>query len=360
MGHRLSEFEHSGSKTLTFICFHFIVAHTEVRMKKIVVLILMMAFLLAGCKTEKYKEPGIYAEIDTGKGLIVASMEFEKAPMTVANFVGLAEGTIKNSAKEPGVPYFNGLKFHRVVPGFVIQGGDPQGNGSGGPGYKFPNEIHPDLKHNAAGVLSMANAGPNTNGSQFFITLNAAPRLDGGYSVFGKVVKGLDVVKAIQKDDIIKTIKIFRVGAVAKNFKTDDASFKDIVKRAEAAIEKKLADTLAEKYPDVIKLENGLRYKILTPGKGLKPEKGTPVKVHYTLTLLDGKKIDSSLDRGEPLPFEVGMGQMIPGFDLAVQDMAKGEKRLVIIPPDLGYGEQRKGPIPENSILIFEVELVEF
>jgi len=336
-------------------------------MKKIVVVTLLMAFLMAGCKADKYKEPGIYAEIETGKGLIVASLEYEKAPMTVANFVGLAEGTIENTARKAGVPYFNGLKFHRVVPNFVIQGGDPEGSGAGGPGYRFPNEIHPALKHDAAGVLSMANAGPDTNGSQFFITLNAVPHLDGGYSVFGRVIQGLDVVKAIQKDDVIKSVKIFRVGEVAKNFKTDDASFKDMIKKSFADIEKRLQAKLEadrrmvdEKYPNAIKMENGLRYMILTPGKGNKPEKGTPVKVHYTLTLLDGQKIDSSVDRGQPLPFTVGTGQMIAGFDQAVLDMTKGEKRLLIIPPELGYGANQKGPIPGNSILLFEVELVEF
>jgi peptidylprolyl isomerase len=342
-------------------------------MKKIVILGLMIAFLLAGCKTEKYKEPGIYAEIDTSKGLIVAQLDFERAPMTVANFVGLAEGTILNEAKEKGVPYFDGLTFHRVVPNFVIQGGDPKGNGSGGPGYKFPNEIHPELKHEAAGVLSMANAGPHTNGSQFFITLNKTPHLDGGYSVFGKVIQGVEVVQKIAKDDVMKTVKIFRTGAVAKNFKTDDASFKNMVDKKKAEIEAqiakekemaaeklvvdlKLAD---EKYPNAVKLENGLRYKVLTKGKGKKPQKGDNVKVHYTLTLLDGKKIDSSVDRGQPLPFRVGMGQMIRGFDQAVLDMKLGEKRTLIIPPDLGYGSQPKGPMPGNSVLIFDVELVE-
>lgn len=335
-------------------------------MKKIVILGLMIAFILAGCKTDKYKEPGIYAEIDTNKGLIVAQLDFEKAPMTVANFVGLAEGTIENEAKELGIPYFDGLTFHRVVPNFVIQGGDPKGNGMGGPGYVFPNEIHPDLKHDAAGVLSMANAGPHTNGSQFFITLNATPHLDGGYSVFGRVIQGLDVVKKIAKDDVMKSVKIYRIGEVAKNFKTDDASFKDLVNKKKAAIEKKSAGKLEadlkladERYPDAIKLENGLRYKVLAEGKGKKPEKGDNVKVHYTLTLLDGKKIDSSIDRGQPLPFQVGMGQMIKGFDQAVLDMKKGEKRVLIIPPHLGYGAQAKGPMPGNSVLIFEVELVE-
>ena len=162
--------------------------------------------------------PGLYSVISTAKGDIVCQLEFKKAPITVASFVGLAEGTIKNTAKKAGEPYFDGLTFHRVEPGFVIQGGDPAGNGMGGPGYKFNNEVSADLRHNRAGTLAMANAGPNTNGSQFYITLAPTPMLDGGYSVFGYVVKGMDVVKAVTKGEVIKSIKIVRVGPDAKAF----------------------------------------------------------------------------------------------------------------------------------------------
>jgi peptidylprolyl isomerase len=169
---------------------------------------------------DKKKLPdGLYAEIQTGKGNILCFLEFQKVPMTVANFVGLAEGTIHNSAKPDGTLYFDGLKFHRVVKDFVIQGGDPVGNGSGGPGYAFNNEIHSDLKHDKAGTLAMANAGPNTNGSQFYITHKATPQLDGNYSVFGHVVQGQDVVNAIVQGDTINHIEIIRVGKAAKKFK---------------------------------------------------------------------------------------------------------------------------------------------
>lgn len=159
---------------------------------------------------------GLYASIKTTKGTIVIKLEHEKAPMTVANFVALAEGKMKNTAKPEGTPYFDGLKFHRVIADFMIQGGDPTGTGSGGPGYAFADEIHPDLKHNRAGTLSMANAGPATNGSQFFITHKDTPWLDGRHTVFGYVTSGQEVVNAIQKDDVMETVRIERVGKAAK------------------------------------------------------------------------------------------------------------------------------------------------
>ena len=183
------------------------------------ILLAVSSFFSFSAKEKKKKlEPGLYAELKTSKGTIMLWLEFEKAPLTVSSFVGLAEGKIKNTARKEGVPYFDSLKFHRVVPGFVIQGGDPSGNGSGGPGYKFKNEIHPDLKHNSPGILAMANAGPHTNGSQFYITHVATPALDGSYSVFGRVLEGQSVVDAIAQGDLIISIKIIRKGKKAKKF----------------------------------------------------------------------------------------------------------------------------------------------
>jgi peptidylprolyl isomerase len=189
---------------------------------------------------EKAKLPdGLYADMETSKGKILLQLEFEKAPLTVANFVGLAEGT-KNYDKTPGSttpkpqegkPFYDGLKFHRCIPGFMIQGGDPQGNGSGGPGYRFRNEINPSLKHDKAGILSMANAGPDTNGSQFFITHGPTPHLDGNYNVFGHVVEGQDVVSKMVNGDTITSVKIIRVGDKAKAFKGDEADFQKYSKK---------------------------------------------------------------------------------------------------------------------------------
>lgn len=192
---------------------------------------------LATAAEEKSKLPdGLYAEMDTSKGKIVLLLEFEKTPLTVANFVGLAEGTKDYSTdggppKAQGKPYYDGLKFHRVIAHFMIQGGDPQGNGRGGPGYRFRNEIVPSLKHDRAGILAMANAGPDTNGSQFYITHEEVSRLDGGYTVFGHVVEGQDVVDKIAVGDTIKTVKIIRVGDKAKAFKGDESDFQKYSKK---------------------------------------------------------------------------------------------------------------------------------
>ncbi len=299
---------------------------------------------------------GLYAEMKTVKGLIVLQLEFEKTPMTVTNFVGLAEGT-KDSALGTGKPFYDGLTFHRVLADFMIQGGDPKGSGSGGPGYKFPDEFHPDLKHTGPGILSMANAGPGTNGSQFFITHVATPWLDGKHTVFGHVIKGQDVVNAIAQGDRIESLKIVRCGEKAKAFKASQQDFDRLV----GSLRDKPARDFMEAHPGAVKSPSGLISVVLKEGKGEKPAKGTKVSAHYTGTLPSGAKFDSSRDRGEPLEFVVGTGQVIRGWDEALLDMKKGERRMLFIPSDLGYGPRGMPPvIPPASPLIFDVELVDF
>ena len=307
--------------------------------------------------------PGRYANVHTSKGLIVGKLEYEKTPLTVANFVGLAEGTKKHD-RAGAKRFYDGLTFHRVIPNFMIQGGDPAGNGSGGPGYNFQDEIHPMLKHDKPGVFSMANAGPGTNGSQFFITHVPTAWLDGKHTVFGQVVRGQDVVNAVRGGDRIDSIRIVRVGAAARAFKSDEAAFQAILKAKadlEANKEKAAAARLAEISKGAKETISGLKYFVRREGSGPRPAKGARIKAHYTGTLVDGTKFDSSRDRGQPLEFAVGVGQVIAGWDEALLDMRKGEQRTLIIPPHLGYGERGAGGvIPPNATLIFDVELVDF
>ncbi len=307
-------------------------------------------------------ENGIYARFTTSKGAITLKLEHDKTPLTVANFVGLAEGKIKNDAKSEGEPYYDGLTFHRVIADFMVQGGDPTGSGAGGPGYKFVDEIHADLKHDKAGTLSMANAGPGTNGSQFFITHGATPWLDGKHTVFGAVVEGQSVVDAIQQGDKMDKVEIIREGEealawdAAAVFEEMIAKQDEIEAKARKAEEEKMAG-LTEGYN---KTDSGLFYKIETEGSGEKPEKGKTVAVHYEGRLTDGTVFDNSRHRGEPISFPVGVGRVIPGWDEGISLLNVGSKASLIIPPDLGYGASGAGGvIPPNAWLIFDVELVE-
>ncbi|MFN3951489.1 MAG: peptidylprolyl isomerase [Thermaurantimonas sp.] len=311
-------------------------------------------------KTSKL-EDGLYAVIKTNKGEILLKLYHDKTPMTVANFAGLAEGKIENTAKQKGQPFYNGLKFHRVIADFMIQGGDPSGNGSGGPGYQFEDEIVPELKHDGPGVLSMANAGPGTNGSQFFITHKETPWLDGRHTVFGRVVEGQEVVNAIEQGDEMIEVKILRVGKEMKNYdpaKTFETARKALQEKQEMEARKsrEAFETLkraAQSTP------SGLAYIITQEGTGAPAKQGQFVTCHYTLTLPDGRKIDSSLDRGQPFRFQVGMGQVIKGWDEALQMFGPGTKVRLLIPPQLGYGERGAGGvIPPNSDLIFDVEVL--
>jgi peptidyl-prolyl cis-trans isomerase A (cyclophilin A) len=306
-------------------------------------------------------ENGIYAKIGTPKGAITIKLEHEKTPMTVANFVGLAEGTLENNVTEVGTPYYDGLTFHRVIADFMVQGGDPTGSGAGGPGYQFEDEIHPELKHNRPGTLSMANAGPATNGSQFFITHGPTDWLDGKHTVFGYVTEGQEVVDAIAQGDHMDKVEIVRVGAEAEAWDASEifTTARSAAEQAAREAQEKADAAIADLKSGAQKTESGLMYIVHEEGKGPKPAAGQNVKVHYELKLADGMVVDSSYSRGTPLEIPIGVGRVIPGWDEGIQLLNEGSKATLIVPSDLGYGPSGAGGvIPPNATLIFKVELV--
>lgn len=354
----------------------------------LIITLFSSSVLFAGTPTlPKDSEPGIYAVIQTSKGDIILKLEQDKTPMTVANFVGLAEGnftvfdTITISK-----PFYDGLKFHRVIKDFMIQGGDPNGNGSGNPGYKFYDETRDDLKHDGPGILSMANSGPATNGSQFFITHKETPWLNGKHTVFGHVIQGQDVVNKIEQNDVINKIVIIRNGKAFKKWNATEvfkeaytaAKAKDDERKAEQAraeavererIEKVskmteeeyrtyLLEEVRKKYPSAQQTASGLVYVIFNPGEGSKPNKGDMVSTHYKGTFMNGTQFDSSYDRGQPLDFEHNVGRMIPGYDEAISMLAPGGKGLFVIPYFSAYGKNGRPGILPYSDLVFEIELL--
>lgn len=331
---------------------------------------------------------GLYANLQTSKGNMIVKFEDKKAPVTVANFVGLAEGKIDNTAKEKGVPYYDGTIFHRVIKDFMIQGGDPKGTGMGDPGYKFDDEKN-DLKHTGKGILSMANSGPNTNGSQFFITEVATPWLDGKHTIFGKVVKGESVIDEIanvekgpqdkpKTDIVLEKVTVFSKGDEYKNYdpakifnegkgKIQENSKVYLAK--EAAEKKKKEEEFAVnqvKIADDMKKDmqvtpSGLYYKIKKSNpSGAAPKAGDLVSVHYAGRLLtETEDFDNSFKRNQPLEFPVGIGQVIKGWDEGIMLLKEGETATLLIPSSLGYGERGAGGvIPPNAWLLFDVELV--
>ena len=307
-------------------------------------------------------ENGIYAKFNTAKGSILVKLTHDLTPGTVGNFVGLAEGQLENSARPMGKPYYDGLKFHRVIPDFMIQGGCPQGQGTGGPGYNFDDEFHPNLKHDKPGVLSMANAGPGTNGSQFFITHVPTNWLDGKHTVFGHVIEGQDVVDAVEGDDALESIEIIRVGDEAKNWNAIEAFRTFEGSRAKRIAEqKRMAEEALEKLAAGFqKTESGLRYQIIQKGNGTAAEKGKKVSVHYQGALENGQVFDSSYKRKQPIEFQLGVGQVIEGWDEGVALLQVGDKARFVIPSYLGYGSRGAGGvIPPDATLVFDVELMD-
>jgi len=306
-------------------------------------------------------QDGIYAKINTEKGDMLISLSFKLTPGTVGNFVSLAEGKLENNAIAQGTPYYNGLKFHRVIPDFMVQGGDPQGTGVGGPGYQFDDEFHPDLRHDAPGVLSMANSGPGSNGSQFFITHVETPWLDDKHSVFGNVVEGMNVVNAIEQGDSMIDVKIIRVGEEAEKWNSIEVfrQFTGAKAEREAASKKAQDNLLGALSEGFDQTESGLRYKIIQKGDGIKPQKGQNVSVHYKGMFAEGGVFDDSYKRGNPIEFPIGMGNVIPGWDEGILLLNKGDKARFVIPSHLAYGEAGAGGvIPPNATLVFDVELM--
>ena len=366
-------------------------------MKKGAFLILILSLGLASCQENNYPnlEKGVYAEFNTNKGVFVAKLYHEETPLTVANFVELAEGRneLVDSAYK-GKKYYDGLNFHRIIKYFMIQGGDPLGTGSGNPGYTFPDEFSDNLKHDKKGVLSMANSGPGTNGSQFFITLKETPWLDGKHSVFGEIAIGQDVVDSLGLVEtskpgdkpveaiVINKLNILRVGGA------DVISFNDAMAKAEEKVKEEqaakeavaiiTAETLASDIAKAEEMPSGIKIYFNKKGKGVKPNEGSKIKMNYAGYLKDGSLFDSNLeeiakkyntfdhrraDAGgyQPIPTDYSKNaQLIPGFREGLLMMSVGDKTTILIPSHLAYGERGiPNLIPPGSDLIFTLELVE-
>ncbi|HLF53060.1 peptidylprolyl isomerase [Flavobacterium sp.] len=307
-------------------------------------------------------ENGIYAKFNTTKGAILVKLTHDLTPGTVGNFVGLAEGNLENKVKPQGVKFYDGLKFHRVIPNFMIQGGCPLGTGTGDPGYKFDDEFHPSLKHNRPGVLAMANSGPGTNGSQFYITHIPTDWLDNKHTVFGHVVEGQDIVDAVEQGDTLETLEIIRVGDEAKNWNAIEAfiNFKGARNKRDASLKADAEAAMEKLAAGFEKTESGLRYQFIQRGTGKKAVNGKIVSVHYTGQLEDGKVFDSSYPRKKPIEFPLGQGNVIEGWDEGIALLQVGDKARFVIPAHLGYGSRGAGgAIPPNATLIFDVELMD-
>lgn len=361
--------------------------------------ILIALITVVSCKSQYPDlEDGIYAEFITTKGIMVAKLAFDKTPVTVANFVSLAEG--KNTMADSiyrNKPFFNGLLFHRVKDNFMIQGGDPSGTGNGTPGYIFKDEFHPDLKHDKPGILSMANSGPNTNASQFYITEIPKPHLDNIYSVFGELVLGINIQDSISnvkcdsndrpiEDVVIHELNIIRKGTKAKSFDAFKIFYNHFIK------EERLAKELAEKTEAILKasldkfkiqkeqsisLKSGLQYIITEKGTGKKLKTGSKVLTHYAVFFEDGTLLETSnLETAEaynavdeekkatnqylPIKADISLNaRMIAGFKEGLQQLSVGDKATLFIPFHLGYGDAGSRDIPSKTNLIFEVEIIE-
>lgn len=376
-------------------------------MLKRIYVLAIIALTMASCKTSKRADlgDGLFADIKTTMGDIVVKLEYEKTPVTVANFVSLAEGSNTFVSEEyKGKKYYDGVIFHRVMKDFMIQGGDPLGNGTGNPGYRFMDEFNDSLVHDKKGILSSANSGENTNGSQFFITHKPTPWLDGVHTVFGEVVEGMNVVDSIANVTVtprsnkpvdsvsMKTIEIIRNGKEARKFDAAKIMTDYFANEEErlATIEKEKAEKLAAvnkiksefttelsaQKEKATTLPSGLQMMVLSKGTEEKPQVGKNIEVMYAGYLSDGTLFDTNytdiaekygrleeitqMHRGDmsalSIPFSKDM-PMISGFKEGLLNMNIGDKVRLFIPPHLGYGEQGGGPIPPNADLVFDIEI---
>jgi cyclophilin family peptidyl-prolyl cis-trans isomerase len=355
---------------------------------------LAAALLLAAAGLPAQRPDGLYAEIHTSKGRIVARLAPEFTPLAVANFVGLAEGTIENAAFEPGRPFYDGTVYHRVVPGHVIQTGAARGGRAAGPGYTFPNEIHARLSHDHAGALNMANGGPHTNASQFCITLGDRSYLDGDYIVFGEVVDGMETVRSIVQGDVVDSVRIARVGEQAHAYRVTSESFRALVQAAgrrmtEHAEKQRSAERewIARNLPNDPGPGDAVRTVRRTAGTS---EQGSgPLRVRYRGTSLRylGHVLEhtgpplrvatfASTPDGTPGPdlppatftFQPGTTRINSGLDRTIAEMTPGERRVIILPAEAGYGRsgfyareipgQRRFVISPNTLLVYEVEIL--
>ena len=348
-------------------------------MKLKFILFFLLNSIIFSCNNQYNElEDGVYAEINTSLGTMLIQLNYKETPVTVANFIALSKGThpdVKQDFKEK--KFYNGLIFHRVMDKFMIQVGCPLGNGSGNPGYTFDDEINPNLKHDKPGILSMANSGPATNGSQFFITEVPTPWLDGKHTVFGQVISGIEIQDKIsnvktaianrpENDVIINSVNIIKIGESANNF--DEVSVwineEPKLEKRRIEIEKAKREELTKQLEKLSKgyttTTSGLKYKILVSTKNKKAVNGNNVKVHYTGKLMDGNIFDSSIRRNLPFEFKIGEGRVIRGWEEALQILRVGEKASFIIPSNLAYGPRGAGGvIPPDATLIFEIELLE-
>jgi len=364
-------------------------------MKQTLSILSVLTLLFWGCKTGKYAElaDGIYADIQTTQGDIIIKLEYERTPVTVANFVSLAEGNNPFVSEEyKDKKLYDGVIFHRVIKDFMIQGGDPSGSGSGSIGYTFKDEIVDSLSHSKKGILSMANRGPKTNSSQFFITHKETPWLDGKHTVFGEVVEGLEVVDTIANvetgpgdkpvvDVVMNKVDIIRNGKQAKAFDAVKVlgDYFEQEKVADAAFQKmkeELAKEFADQMAKAEETPSGLKIFKLDEGEGETPKIGQSVLVNYAGWLSTGELFDSNIqeiaerfnqlnagrrDQGgyAPIPMDYSPdARLAAGFREGLLTMKVGDKLRLFIPPHLGYGDNDYGPIPGGSTLVFDLEVV--